>query len=271
MRLGRADPDRAGADAAGHHAPRPGAGHQRSSPTSRPARRRPSPSTARSRSPGRSFPTATGPSSRGARRRSASRSSRSGSPSPSASSSPTWSSPRSSTRSRTPSTVLLALPFSVSGALFALWIGGQSLNVYSMLGVILLVGIAKKNSIMLVDFTNQVRERGVAHREALLRGVPDPPPADPDDVDRHHRRRPPARPRHRPGRRGPAADGDGARRRHGRLDAAHALRRAGRLQRPRRRPDVESAPQEDGERPGGSTRARSRRLDPPPGPEGELR
>ncbi|HYN40573.1 MAG TPA: efflux RND transporter permease subunit, partial [Thermoanaerobaculia bacterium] len=71
-----------------------------------------------------------------------------------------------------PVTVLLALPFSVSGALFALWIGGQSLNVYSMLGVILLVGIAKKNSIMLVDFTNQVRERGVAHREALMEACP---------------------------------------------------------------------------------------------------
>jgi HAE1 family hydrophobic/amphiphilic exporter-1 len=71
-----------------------------------------------------------------------------------------------------PFTVLLALPFSISGALLALGIGGQSLNVYSMLGVILLVGIAKKNSIMLVDFTNQVRVRGVAHREALMEACP---------------------------------------------------------------------------------------------------
>ena len=71
-----------------------------------------------------------------------------------------------------PFTVLLALPFSISGALFALWIGGQSLNVYSMLGLILLVGIAKKNSIMLVDFTNQFRERGVERRQALLQACP---------------------------------------------------------------------------------------------------
>ncbi|MDL1949231.1 efflux RND transporter permease subunit, partial [Acidobacteria bacterium ACD] len=71
-----------------------------------------------------------------------------------------------------PLTVLLALPFSVSGALLALWAGGQSLNVYSLLGVILLVGIAKKNSILLVDFTNQVRERGVPQREALLTACP---------------------------------------------------------------------------------------------------
>ncbi|HQR44803.1 MAG TPA: efflux RND transporter permease subunit [Thermoanaerobaculia bacterium] len=71
-----------------------------------------------------------------------------------------------------PVSVLLALPFSVTGALLALWIGGQSLNVYSLLGLILLVGIAKKNSIMLVDFTNQVRARGTSCREALLEACP---------------------------------------------------------------------------------------------------
>jgi len=67
-----------------------------------------------------------------------------------------------------PISVLLALPFSISGALFALWAGGQSLNVYSLLGLILLVGIAKKNSIMLVDFTNQIRSRGAPCHDALL-------------------------------------------------------------------------------------------------------
>src|SRR5512136_3481011 len=71
-----------------------------------------------------------------------------------------------------PFTVLLALPFSISGALIALWIAGQSLNVYSMLGLILLMGIAKKNSIMLVDFTNQIRDRGVERHRALLQACP---------------------------------------------------------------------------------------------------
>ncbi len=71
-----------------------------------------------------------------------------------------------------PFTVLLALPFSMSGALLALYLAGQSINVYSMLGLILLMGIAKKNSIMLVDFTNQIREQGTERHEALLRACP---------------------------------------------------------------------------------------------------
>jgi len=71
-----------------------------------------------------------------------------------------------------PFTVLLALPFSISGALFMLWAFGQSINVYSMLGLILLMGIAKKNSIMLVDFTNQIRERGVERHQAIMEACP---------------------------------------------------------------------------------------------------
>jgi hydrophobe/amphiphile efflux-1 (HAE1) family protein len=71
-----------------------------------------------------------------------------------------------------PLTVLLALPFSISGALVMLWLSGQTLNVYSMLGLILLMGIAKKNSILLVDFTNQSRERGLACLDALLEACP---------------------------------------------------------------------------------------------------
>ncbi|MEO5763019.1 MAG: efflux RND transporter permease subunit, partial [Vicinamibacteria bacterium] len=71
-----------------------------------------------------------------------------------------------------PIVILLALPFSVSGALLMLYFMGQSLNVYSVLGLILLMGIAKKNSIMLVDFTNQIRERGVERHQALLEACP---------------------------------------------------------------------------------------------------
>jgi HAE1 family hydrophobic/amphiphilic exporter-1 len=71
-----------------------------------------------------------------------------------------------------PLTVLLALPFSISGALLMLWLFGQSMNVYSLLGLILLMGIAKKNSIMLVDFTNQIRAKGVERHAAVLQACP---------------------------------------------------------------------------------------------------
>ncbi len=71
-----------------------------------------------------------------------------------------------------PIVVLIALPFSFSGAFIALLMTNQSLNIYSMIGFILLMGIVKKNSILLVDFTNQMREKGMPIREALLEACP---------------------------------------------------------------------------------------------------
>jgi HAE1 family hydrophobic/amphiphilic exporter-1 len=71
-----------------------------------------------------------------------------------------------------PFTVFVAMPFSFSGAFLALLLGGQSLNLFSMIGHVLLLGIVKKNSILLVDFTNQARERGKPVREALLEACP---------------------------------------------------------------------------------------------------
>jgi hydrophobe/amphiphile efflux-1 (HAE1) family protein len=56
-----------------------------------------------------------------------------------------------------PITVLIALPFSLTGAFAALYVSNQSINIYSMIGIILLMGLVKKNSILLVDFTNHVR------------------------------------------------------------------------------------------------------------------
>jgi HAE1 family hydrophobic/amphiphilic exporter-1 len=71
-----------------------------------------------------------------------------------------------------PLTILVALPFSISGAFIGLWIQGQSLNMYSMIGLILLMGIVKKNSILLVDFTNQRRREGLSIRDALKDACP---------------------------------------------------------------------------------------------------
>ena len=71
-----------------------------------------------------------------------------------------------------PLTVLLALPFSISGALLALDVMGLSLNIYSMIGIILLMGIVKKNSILLVDYTNQMRAEGKSRDAALIEACP---------------------------------------------------------------------------------------------------
>ena len=72
-----------------------------------------------------------------------------------------------------PITVFMALPFSFSGAFIGLLVGGQSINLFSMIGFVLLMGIVKKNSILLVDFTNQVRDHKHAPvKEALLEACP---------------------------------------------------------------------------------------------------
>lgn len=71
-----------------------------------------------------------------------------------------------------PFTVLLALPFSISGAFIALWMTNQSLNIFSLIGLLLLMGLVKKNSILLVEFTNQMRGKGMKPLEALMTACP---------------------------------------------------------------------------------------------------
>ena len=72
-----------------------------------------------------------------------------------------------------PVVILLALPFSVTGALLAMWITNTSINIYSLIGILLLMGIVKKNSILLVEFTNiRRREENLNVRDALLEACP---------------------------------------------------------------------------------------------------
>jgi len=71
-----------------------------------------------------------------------------------------------------PFTVLLSMPFSLIGAFGALFVTGKTLNIFSIIGLILLMGLVKKNAILLVDYTNILRERGAARRDALLEAGP---------------------------------------------------------------------------------------------------
>jgi len=71
-----------------------------------------------------------------------------------------------------PITVLLSMPFSFIGAFLALLITGMTLNIFSFIGLILLMGLVKKNAILLVDYTNTLRGRGMERREAILTAGP---------------------------------------------------------------------------------------------------
>ena len=67
-----------------------------------------------------------------------------------------------------PFTVLLAVPLAVTGALAALFVARSTINLYSQIGMILLIGLVTKNSILLVEFANQLREHGMDSVAAVL-------------------------------------------------------------------------------------------------------
>jgi HAE1 family hydrophobic/amphiphilic exporter-1 len=67
-----------------------------------------------------------------------------------------------------PFVVLFSIPLAIVGALFALAIAKESLTIFSILGIIMLVGLVGKNAILIVDFTNQMRAEGMAVKDALI-------------------------------------------------------------------------------------------------------
>jgi hydrophobic/amphiphilic exporter-1 (mainly G- bacteria), HAE1 family len=71
-----------------------------------------------------------------------------------------------------PLTIMFSLPLAIVGALVALFLAGQPLGMAAMIGFILLMGLVTKNAILLVDFTNQLRDRGRSMKEALLEAGP---------------------------------------------------------------------------------------------------
>lgn len=67
-----------------------------------------------------------------------------------------------------PAVIILTVPLAVGGGLFGLWVMGGTLNLYSQVGIVMLVGLAAKNGILIVEFANQLRDEGVAFEDAIL-------------------------------------------------------------------------------------------------------
>lgn len=69
-----------------------------------------------------------------------------------------------------PFVIMLTVPLAIAGAVFSLWFFNQTLNIFSQIGIIMLVGLVTKNGILIVEFANQLRERGFSKREAIISG-----------------------------------------------------------------------------------------------------
>jgi multidrug efflux pump subunit AcrB len=67
-----------------------------------------------------------------------------------------------------PLAIMLSLPLSLIGVMLALAVTRGTLNIMSMIGIIMLMGLVTKNAILLIDFANQAREKGKSRREALI-------------------------------------------------------------------------------------------------------
>ena len=67
-----------------------------------------------------------------------------------------------------PFTIMFTVPLALAGALLSLWIFGQTLNIFSEIGMIMLIGLVTKNGILIVEFSNQKREQGMSKHEAVI-------------------------------------------------------------------------------------------------------
>lgn len=70
-----------------------------------------------------------------------------------------------------PFVIMLTVPLGLMGAMFGLWATGLTLNIYSQIGIVMLIGLSAKNGILIVEFTNQLRDKGVEFSEAILQAA----------------------------------------------------------------------------------------------------
>lgn len=68
-----------------------------------------------------------------------------------------------------PFIIILTVPMAVAGAMFSLWLFGQSWNIFSQIGTIMLIGLVTKNGILIVEFANQLRDQGLSKVESVLK------------------------------------------------------------------------------------------------------
>lgn len=67
-----------------------------------------------------------------------------------------------------PFIIILTVPMAVAGALFSLWLFGQTWNIFSQIGTVMLIGLVTKNGILIVEFANQLREEGKSKYDAII-------------------------------------------------------------------------------------------------------
>ena len=84
-----------------------------------------------------------------------------------------------------PLLIMATVPLSIAGALLALHLAGGTLNIYSQIGLVTLIGLITKHGILIVEFANQALARGLARREAAIQAATLAPAPDPDDHGRH--------------------------------------------------------------------------------------
>ena len=67
-----------------------------------------------------------------------------------------------------PFIIMITVPLAIAGAVFSLWYFNQTLNIFSQIGMIMLIGLVTKNGILIVEFANQLREKGMDIKEAAI-------------------------------------------------------------------------------------------------------